>query len=66
MAGSMAEYKRQTRAHIAGLQGQLTDAQYRAENAEKQVRQISADRDIWKHRALEAEAALKSTGRAGR
>ncbi|TIQ96684.1 hypothetical protein [Mesorhizobium sp.] len=65
MASSMAEYKRQTRAHIAGLQGQLTDAQYRAELAEKQARQISADRDIWKHRTLQAEAELRSTGRRG-
>lgn len=37
----------------------------RAEYAERQVRQIAAERDIWKHRALEAEAALKSLGRAG-
>lgn len=58
----MAEYKRQTRAHIAGLQGQLTNAQCRAELAEKQARQISAEREIWKHRALKAEAALKSGG----
>ena len=36
----------------------------RAEYAERQVRQIAAERDIWKHRATEAEAALKSTGRA--
>ncbi|MGN6772039.1 MAG: hypothetical protein ACTHJQ_19660 [Rhizobiaceae bacterium] len=63
---SMATYMRDTRAHIANLQGKLTDAEYRAELAERQVRQITADRDIWKHRALEAEAELKSAGRAVR
>jgi hypothetical protein len=63
MASSMAEYKRQTRAHIAGLQGQLAAAEYRAEKAEKAERQIAAERDIWKHRALDAEAELKSGGR---
>jgi hypothetical protein len=36
----------------------------RAELAERQVRQITAEKDIWKHRAQEAEARLKSTGRA--
>jgi hypothetical protein len=36
----------------------------RAEYAERQVRQIAAERDIWKHRALEAEAELKSAGRS--
>lgn len=36
----------------------------RAEYAERQVRQIAAERDIWKHQAKEAKAALKSTGRA--
>jgi hypothetical protein len=34
-----------------------------AEYAERQVRQMAAERDIWKHRALEAEAELKSTRR---
>ncbi|TGT36189.1 hypothetical protein [Mesorhizobium sp. M8A.F.Ca.ET.165.01.1.1] len=62
MASSVAEYKRQTRAHIAGLQGQLTAAEHRAALAERAERQIASERDIWKHRALEAEAALKSSG----
>jgi hypothetical protein len=57
------EYRKTTRAHIAKLQGDLTAAEYRAETAERQVRQIAAEKDIWKHRAQEAEAALKSTGR---
>lgn len=38
--------------------------QARAEYAERQVRQIAAEMEIWKHRALEAEAELKSAGRA--
>ncbi len=69
MASSMAEYKRQTRAHIATLQGQATAAEYkaaqadqRAERAERAERQIAIERDIWKHRALDAEAVLKSSG----
>jgi len=65
MTQTMVEYKRQTRAHISKLQGQLTAAQYRAETAERAERQIASERDIWKHRALDAEAALKSTGRSG-
>lgn len=35
----------------------------RAELAERQVRQIAAERDIWKHQAQEAQAKLKSLGR---
>ena len=62
---SFASYKRDTRAHIASLQSSLIEAECRADMAERQVRQISAERDIWKQRAREAEAALKSTGRAG-
>lgn len=47
------------------LQKEKTRAeQARAEYAERQVRQIAAERDIWKHRALEAEAELKSAGRS--
>jgi hypothetical protein len=63
MASSMLEYKRQTREHISSLQGKLTAAEYRAEKAERAERQIAVERDIWKHRALDAEAVLKSTGR---
>jgi hypothetical protein len=62
MASSAAEYKRQTREHIASLQGKLTAAEFRAEKAERAERQIAIERDIWKHRALDAEAALKSRG----
>lgn len=36
----------------------------RAELAERQVRQLAAERDLWKHQALEAQAKLKSRGRA--
>ncbi|TIQ86462.1 MAG: hypothetical protein E5X38_16055 [Mesorhizobium sp.] len=70
MASSMAEYKRQTRAHIAALQGKLTAAEYRAaqadqraERAERAERQIAIERDIWKLRARDAEAAVTSLGR---
>lgn len=34
----------------------------RAELAERQVRQIATERDIWKHQAQEAQARLKSLG----
>lgn len=36
----------------------------RAEFAERQVRQIAAERDLWKHQAQEAQAKLKSLERA--
>ena len=39
-------------------------AELRAEAAERQMRDVSADRDAWKARALAAEVVLKSTGRA--
>lgn len=63
MNAGLADYRKATRAHISDLQGRLTAAEYRAELAEKRERQIAAERDIWKHRAQEAEAALKSMGR---
>jgi hypothetical protein len=51
--------------HAVQRQKEKTRAEEaRAEYAERQVRQIAAEKEIWKHRALEAEAALKSTGRA--
>lgn len=34
----------------------------RAELAERQVRQVAAERDIWKHQAQQAQAKLKSMG----
>jgi hypothetical protein len=61
---SLSDYKKVTRAHINNLKGNLTSAECRAETAEKQVRQIAAERDIWKQRAVEAEAALQSQGGA--
>jgi hypothetical protein len=61
---TLEDHKRASQARIRALQGNLTAAEYRAELAERQVRQIAAEKDIWKHRAQEAEAALKSTGRA--
>jgi len=60
-------YKEQVASLNAALnrQKEMTRAEEaRAEYAERQVRQIAAERDLWKHRAQEAEAALKSTGRA--
>lgn len=35
-----------------------------SEIAVRQVRQIAIDCDLWKHQALEAQAKLKSRGRA--
>jgi hypothetical protein len=71
MSKSFAEYKRVTRDSIAGLQRALDSARheivelaYRAEIAERQVRQLSAERDIWKRQAKHAQAELQSTGRA--
>jgi hypothetical protein len=49
---AMKRQKEKTRAEEA-----------RAEYAERQTRQIAAEMEIWKHRALEAEAKLKSLGR---
>lgn len=70
MAASFFEYRRLTRAHIAGLQASLDKARLevdqaavRVEIAERKGRQIAAERELWKHRALEAEAVLKSMGR---
>lgn len=34
----------------------------RADLAERQVRQVAAERDLWKHQAQEAQAKLKSMG----
>lgn len=59
-------YKEQVVSLNAALNKQKEKArteEARAEYAERQVRQIAAERDIWKHRAHEAEAALKSLGR---
>lgn len=61
----LAGYKKQ----VAGLHDALARQkekaraeEARAELAERQVRQIAAERDIWKHQAQEAQAKLKSLG----
>ena len=61
----LAGYKKQ----VAGLHEALTRQkekaraeEARAELAERQVRQVAAERDIWKHQAQEAQAKLKSAG----
>lgn len=54
---------------VADLQAKLDKArerlraeEARAEIAERQVRQIASERDIWKLQAQEAQAKLKSMG----
>lgn len=61
---SLKAYRREVGAQIDKLRRDLAAAELRAELAERQVRQFAAERDLWKHQAQEAEAALKSTGRA--
>ncbi|MET3661809.1 hypothetical protein [Aquamicrobium ahrensii] len=59
-------YKEQVAALNAALTKQkekVRAEEARAEYAERQVRQIAAERDIWKHQAQEAQAKLKSLGR---
>jgi hypothetical protein len=56
------EYKRETRAQIARLQARVDQEMVRAELAERRERSLAAEMEIWKHRAHEAEAALRSSG----
>ena len=61
-------YKEQVASLHAALTKQKEKArteEARAEYAERQVRQIAIERDIWKHQAQEAQAKLKSLGRDG-
>ena len=58
---------------IADLKGKLEkvradrDAEsVRADMAERRERSIAAERDLWKHQAEEAHAALKSAGLSAR
>lgn len=63
----LAVYKKQVAGLHEALNRQKEKAraeEARAELAERQVRQIAAERDIWKHQAQEAQAKLKSLGRA--
>lgn len=55
---------RELRNQVSALQRRLNAEEARAEMAEHQVRQIAAERDLWRHQAQEAQAALKSMGRA--
>lgn len=60
-------YKKQVADVLAALERQKEKAraeEARAELAERQVRQIAAERDIWKHQAEAAQAELKSMRRA--
>lgn len=59
---SMALQLRTARDEIRTLTSRLTEAEYRAADAQRQTRQIAAERDLWKHQAEVAQAALKSTG----
>ncbi|MBL8578122.1 MAG: hypothetical protein JNK47_12920 [Mesorhizobium sp.] len=61
--------KQNTAARIAGFRQEIAtlkrraDAEsIRADMAERRERSIAAERDIWKHQAQEAEAALRSAG----
>lgn len=54
---------KELRHQVSTLQRRLNAEEARAEMAEHQVRQIAAERDLWKHQAQEAQAALKSLGR---
>lgn len=58
----LALYKQATAAHIAFLQRQVVALEARAELAEREVRQIAAERNVWKFQAEEALAELKSRG----
>ena len=58
---------------LADLKGKLAKARadrdresLRADMAERRERSIAAERDIWKHQAEEAQAALKSAGLSAR
>ncbi|PWJ75253.1 hypothetical protein C7441_12135 [Pseudaminobacter salicylatoxidans] len=61
---SMALQLRAARDEIRLLTGRLTEAEYRAADAQRETRQVAAERDLWKHQAEAAQAALKSMGRA--
>ena len=61
----LAIYKQQVASlhETVNAQRERTRAEEaRAELAERQVRQIAAERDLWKHQAQEAQAKLKSLG----
>lgn len=62
MNQSFIAYRRESREHIARLQARIDQEAVRAELAERRERSLAAEMEIWKHRAYEAEAALKSAG----
>ena len=64
-ADKIATYKKHITSLIEALdrQNEKTRAEEaRADLAERQVRQVVAERDLWKHQAQEAQAKLKSLG----
>lgn len=50
------------KTEVVRLNGLLSDFAARANLAERQAREATAQREQWKRRALEAEARLKSLG----
>ncbi len=62
MSRNFEEYKRDTRNHIVRLQARIDQETVRAEMAERRERSLAAEMEIWKHRAREAEAGLRSAG----
>ncbi|PWJ73859.1 hypothetical protein C7441_12543 [Pseudaminobacter salicylatoxidans] len=59
---SMTLQLRAARDHIRALTGRLTEAEYRAADAQRETRQVVAERDLWRHQAEAAQARLKSLG----